>query len=141
MRGFCCSEVCLLGLKKDAEARDCGWRENRRRTVSRIILLGLFDAVYKHCLIYELKNKGLQVESEVSLPIQYKDIKVANNFRIDIWVNRKVIIELKATELIHEVHYAQLLTYLKLSNNKLGLLINFNSEMLKKGIRRVVNRL
>jgi len=62
---------------------------------------GLLEAVYKQCLIYELKNKGLQVESEVSLPIQYKDIKVANNFRIDIWVNRKVIIELKATELIH----------------------------------------
>jgi len=102
---------------------------------------GLLEAVYKECLIYELKKKGLQVESEISLPIRYKEITVNNTFRIDIWVNRKLIIELKATELIHEVHYAQLLTYLKLSNNKLGLLINFNSEMLRKGIRRVVNRL
>ena len=102
---------------------------------------GLLEVVYLKCMIYELQKKGLQVESEVSLPIHYKDLQITNKFRIDIWVNRKVVVELKATELVHEVHYAQLLTYLKLANNKLGILINFNSELLKKGIRRVVNHL
>lgn len=102
---------------------------------------GLVESVYSHCLAKELKSVGLKVESELELPIHYKNEKLSQFYRIDLLVDDKVIIELKATESFHEVHYAQLLTYLKLSKIKLGLLINFNTAYFKSGVKRVVNGL
>lgn len=102
---------------------------------------GLLESIYVKCLVYELKLKGLEVMQEKTLPVSYKDQVLDSNYRVDILVNSRLIVELKATETINEVHYAQLLTYLKLSKLKLGLLLNFNTAFFKSGIRRVVNRL
>ena len=102
---------------------------------------GLLESVYSYCLARELKLLGLKVQSELELPIHYKDEKLKQFYKVDLLVNERVIIELKATETFHEVHYAQLLTYLKLSKIKLGILINFNTAYLKSGVKRVVNGL
>jgi GxxExxY protein len=100
---------------------------------------GLLESAYEACLTYELVNAGLQVSNQIDLPIYYKDVKLNCNYRIDILVENKVIIEVKAVNVIKEVHLAQTITYLKLSNCKLGLLINFNEAKIKDGIRRVIN--
>ncbi|MBS2213673.1 GxxExxY protein [Carboxylicivirga mesophila] len=100
---------------------------------------GLLEAVYEECLISELKNKGLKVENQVKLPIIYKGKELSKHFIIDIVVEDKLIVELKAVEDILSVHEVQLVTYLKLSGMKLGLLINFNETVLKNGIRRRIN--
>lgn len=102
---------------------------------------GLLESVYQACLHQELIQKGLFVEREKSQPIVYKDTLLNTGFRIDLLVNKKVIIELKSVDMIHNLHIAQTLTYLKLSNLKLALLINFNVPLLKDGIRRIVNNL
>ncbi|MBI1222869.1 MAG: GxxExxY protein [Bacteroidetes bacterium] len=102
---------------------------------------GLMESAYSYCLMLEFKEKGLAFKSELALPIEYKSHKLNHHYRLDFLVEDKVVIELKATESIHEVHYAQLLTYLKLSRRKLGLLINFHSSFFKSGIKRVVNGL
>ena len=102
---------------------------------------GLLESVYEAALIYELKNINLQVENQVVLPVHYKDIMLQVGFRIDILVEELVIIEIKSVEELKNVHYKQLLTYLKLSNTKLGLLVNFNSDNIKENIKRVVNGL
>lgn len=100
---------------------------------------GLLESAYETCLIYELVNAGLQVASQIELPIYYKDVKLNCNYRIDILVENKVIIEVKAVNVLKEVHLAQTITYLKLSDCKLGLLINFNEAKIKDGIKRVIN--
>ncbi|MCU4176749.1 GxxExxY protein [Carboxylicivirga sp. N1Y90] len=100
---------------------------------------GLLEAVYEECLLSELKAKGLKVESQVKLPIIYKGKELSKVFIIDLLVEDKLIIELKAVENILPVHEVQLVTYLKLSGKKLGLLINFNESVLKHGIRRRIN--
>jgi GxxExxY protein len=100
---------------------------------------GLLESAYEACLIYELVNTGLQVSNQIDLPVYYKDVKLNCNYRIDILVERKVIIEVKAVDILKEVHLAQTITYLKLSNCKLGLLINFNEAKIKDGIKRVIN--
>ncbi|KRT15782.1 GxxExxY protein [Pedobacter ginsenosidimutans] len=100
---------------------------------------GLLESAYEACLIYELVNAGLQVSNQIDLPVYYKDVKLNCNYRIDILVERKVIIEVKAVNILKEVHLAQTITYLKLSNCKLGLLINFNEAKIKDGIKRVIN--
>jgi GxxExxY protein len=100
---------------------------------------GLLENVYKECLFYELKKSSLIVSKEVSLPVKYEDVFLESGYRLDLLVEQKIIIELKTVDFIHEKHIAQLLTYLKLSNNKLGLLINFNEVTLKDGLKRVVN--
>ena len=100
---------------------------------------GLLESVYEVCLIEELKNKGLKVESQVRLPIVYKGKELKKDFIIDLLVEDKIVIELKAVEDLLPVHEVQLVTYLKLSGMKLGYLINFNVSLLKFGIRRRIN--
>ena len=97
---------------------------------------GLLESTYEECLCYELSLIGLQVERQKSLPIEYKGIKIENGYRLDIVVEDKVVIELKSVETLLPIHTAQLLTYLKLSHIKYGLLINFNVKSLKEGIKR-----
>ena len=108
-------------------------------TVHRKLGPGLVEKVYEECLLYELRRRGLKVESQVSLPIVYDELKINGAFRIDILVENCVIIEIKAIENILPVHEAQLLTYLRLTNIRLGMLINFNSPLVKDGIKRIVN--
>jgi GxxExxY protein len=99
---------------------------------------GLLESVYEACLIYELKKRSLALESQISIPIIYDSVRINAGFRLDILVEKTVIIELKAVENILPVHEAQLLSYLKLSGKKIGLLINFNVVHLKNGIRRMI---
>ncbi len=102
---------------------------------------GLLESVYVNALDYELTKKGLKVKREVPLPVYYEEIKMEVGFRIDLLVNEKVIIEVKSVENLAEVHHKQVLTYLKLTNLKLGILVNFNVENIISGIYRKVNRL
>ena len=99
---------------------------------------GLLESAYEECLFYELQKVGLKVEKQKALPLIYEDIKLNVGYRIDLFVENQVIIELKAVDELNDVHLAQILTYLKLSKCKLGLLINFNVKHLKDGIRRVI---
>ncbi len=100
---------------------------------------GLLESVYKECLAYELNKNGLFVEKEKPLPIIYDDVKLDCGYRLDILVANKVIIEVKSVKEMNDIYLAQLLTYLKLSDCKLGLLINFNVLLLKDGLKRVIN--
>ena len=100
---------------------------------------GLLESAYQECLLYELSNVGLEVVKEKPMPIIYKDVKLDHGYRIDLLVNNKVVIEIKTVEQFTEVHTAQVLTYLKLGNYKLGLLLNFYVTTLKNGIKRVIN--
>ena len=100
---------------------------------------GLLESTYRLCLVHELKLRGLEVRQEVALPINYEGLKLDAGYRADILVNGEIIVELKATECLLAIHQAQLLSYLKHSNKRLGLLINFNTVLLKNGIRRIVN--
>ncbi|TVR40809.1 MAG: GxxExxY protein [Bacteroidia bacterium] len=102
---------------------------------------GLLESAYENALAYELRELGFSVRQQVAMPFVYKAVKQEVGYRIDLLVNNKLIIEIKAIELLAPVHFAQLLTYLKLSGLKLGLLINFNSKTLKDSIHRVVNNL
>lgn len=102
---------------------------------------GLLESAYEECLYYELVKEGLKVEKQKALPLIYEEIKLEVGYRLDLIVEDKVILEIKACEGLNDVHLAQLLTYLKLSNVKLGLLINFNVKRVKDGIKRVVNNL
>lgn len=106
--------------------------------VHRFIGPGLLESVYQACLIEELKERSLKVQSEVYLPIHYKDKILDLNFRIDVLVEDNIILELKAVEKLLPVHKAQLISYLKLSGYHLGFLINFNVPLIKDGIRRIV---
>jgi GxxExxY protein len=102
---------------------------------------GLFESVYINCLLFELKNMDLEVKSEVPLPVFYRGQKVSEEgFRLDLLVEDKIIVELKSVEKIQPVHKKQLLTYLRLANKPLGLLINFNEPLLKDGITRIINQ-
>ena len=102
---------------------------------------GLFENVYKHILKYELEKRGLQVKLEVPLPVIYENNKFDIGFRLDLLVNDKVIIEIKSVENFHEMHHKQVLTYLRLSNLKLGILVNFNTDNILDSIFRKVNNL
>lgn len=102
---------------------------------------GLLESAYEACLLHELICSGLAVEKQVPLPIVYRDVELDVGYRLDLWVERKVIIEVKAVEELHPVHMAQVITYLKLTGNRLGLILNFHSALLKDGMRRVVNNL
>ena len=102
---------------------------------------GLFESVYEECLYYELIQEGLFVERQKELPVIYKNIKMEVGFRTDLIVEKKVIIEIKSVELIAPVHQKQLLTYLRLTGLKLGLLVHFNEALIKDGIQRIVNNL
>lgn len=100
---------------------------------------GLLESVYENCLLYELEELGLKVKQQPALPVYYKGIRMDIGFRLDLWVEEKVIIEVKAVKELEDIHLAQILNYLKLTDNKLGLLINFNVPLLKQGIKRVIN--
>ena len=102
---------------------------------------GLLESDYEECLCRELALRGMRFARQVALPIEYKGSKLDCGYRLDVVVENKIILELKACENIEPIHKAQLLTYLKLSNIKLGLLLNFNNEVMKDGIVRVVNGL
>ena len=109
--------------------------------VHRALGPGLYEAVYEKCLEYELKERGLIVERQKFLKINYGNLVVDNAFKVDLLVENKVVVELKALDEINNFHSAQLLNYLKLGNYKLGLLLNFNSGLFKNGIKRIVNGL
>ena len=106
--------------------------------VHRALGPGLLEATYEVCLAYELSQRGLAVERQKHLPIVYKTIELDAAYRLDLLVERRVIVELKAVDQVYPIHKTQLLTYLKLSGLKLGLLINFNVKILKEGINRVI---
>lgn len=102
---------------------------------------GLLESAYQACLYYELIESELEVVKEKPMPIIYKNVKLDHSYRIDLLVENKVVVEIKTVDAIIDVHEAQILTYLKLGDYKLGLLINFNVPLLKEGIRRFVNNL
>jgi GxxExxY protein len=102
---------------------------------------GLLESAYKECLYYKLNKDGLFVEKEKPMPLIFEEVKLECGYRVDLLVNKIVVIELKSVEELNEVHIAQTLTYMKLGNFKLGLLINFNVALLKNGIKRLVNNL
>lgn len=102
---------------------------------------GLLESTYENALAFDLREFGLEVIQQKPMPFVYKDVKLDVGYKLDLLVENLVIIEIKSIEALAPVHYAQLLTYLRLSNLKLGLLINFNTKLLKEGIHRVVNNL
>jgi len=102
---------------------------------------GLFESVYEHILEHELIKKGIEVKAQVSIPVIWEGVKMDKGFRADLIVDSKVIVEIKSIDAINPVHQKQLLTYLRLTNIKLGLLLNFNEALMKDGIQRIVNGL
>lgn len=102
---------------------------------------GLLESVYEALMCHELRKLGLEVQTQVALPVMYDGVKLKEAFRLDLLIESKVVVELKSVEVLLEVHHMQLLTYLKLSGHKLGLLINFNVPLIKSGIFRKVNGL
>ncbi|MGB9594030.1 MAG: GxxExxY protein [Anaerolineae bacterium] len=109
--------------------------------VHRSLGPGLLESAYEACLEYELIQKGLRVERQKPLPVVYRDVRLDCGYRIDLLVEDAVVVEIKAVDHLLPIHEAQLLSYLKLSGYQIGLLINFNTRMLKQGIRRFANNL
>jgi len=99
---------------------------------------GLLESVYEHCLCHEFRCRGVPFQSQLSLPVLYDGVSVETGLRIDLIVDGRIIVELKATEVMHPIYTAQLLTYLKLTGIRLGLLINFNVPLIRDGIRRII---
>lgn len=106
--------------------------------VHRALGPGLLESAYEECLFYEMRRAGLYVEKQKALPLIYEEIKLEMGYRIDLMIESKFIVELKSVEALNELHVAQILTYLKLSNCRLGMLINFNTALFKDGVRRVI---
>ena len=102
---------------------------------------GLLESAYEECLFYELNKTGLEIQKQKALPLVYEEVKLDIGYRIDIIIENKLILEIKSVEALNDIHFAQLLTYLKLTNCKLGMLMNFNVALIKNGIKRVVNNL
>lgn len=102
---------------------------------------GLLESAYEACLIYELRKRGLNVSAQVPVPIIYEEVRLEAGYRLDLVVEDAVVVEIKSVEAILPIHKAQLLSYLKLSGYKVGLLVNFNVELLKQGVTRLVNNL
>ena len=109
-------------------------------SVHRELGPGLLESAYEACLAYELTERKLQIERQKGLPVVYRRVELDCGYRIDLLVEDQVVVELKAVENLEPIHEAQLLSYLKLSKCKVGLLINFNVKTLRKGIRRLVNK-
>ena len=106
--------------------------------VHRVLGPGLLESSYQQCHVYELRKRGRDVKTEVKLPIMYEDQKIDAGYRIDTWVDELIIVKNKTVESLLSIHQAQLLTYLKLSECKIGFLLNWNVKLMKNGIRRVV---
>jgi GxxExxY protein len=102
---------------------------------------GLLESAYENALAHDLRENGLNVKQQYPMAFIYKEVKLDIGYRLDLLINNKVIVEIKSVETLAPVHYAQLLTYLKLSDLRLGLLINFNTKLLKNDIHRIVNNL
>lgn len=100
---------------------------------------GLLESVYEEALVFELKERGLEVERQLEVPIIYKDCELKTSLRLDLLVNNKVIVELKSVEEMRPVFAKQLLTYLRLMDKRVGLLVNFNTSNIREGIKRIVN--
>jgi GxxExxY protein len=100
---------------------------------------GLLESAYKECLFYKLQSEGIFVEKEKPMPLVFEEVKLECGYRIDLLVDKIVVVEIKSVEALNDVHFAQTLTYMKLGGYKLGLLINFNVPLLKEGIKRIVN--
>jgi len=100
---------------------------------------GLLESAYEECLFYELQKSGLFVEKQKALPLVYEDVKLEAGYRVDLLVERKLVVEIKSVEALNDLHLAQILTYLKLSKCKLGLLINFNTVLFKNGVKHIIN--
>ncbi len=109
--------------------------------VHRALGPGLLERAYEECLYYELRKKGLMVIKQKALPLVYESVQLDIGYRLDLIVEDKLILEIKSVDALSDVHFAQLLTYLKLTDCKLGLLINFNVALIKDGIRRIANKL
>ena len=109
--------------------------------VHKLLGPGLLESAYLECLLYELQKAGFKAEKQKALPLIYKEVKLDAGYRLDLIVENKVIIEVKSVEVLNDVHVAQVLTYLKLSGCKLGLLMNFNVLRLIDGLKRLVNKL
>ncbi len=107
--------------------------------VHRTLGPGLLESAYEACLVFELQERGLNVERQKPLPLVYKNVKLDSGYRLDLIVEAKVVVEVKSLSEIAAVHKAQLLSYLRLANLQIGLLINFNVKMLKQGIHRIIN--
>ena len=107
--------------------------------VHTVLGAGLLESAYEACLCYELRKAGLKVEQQKPVPLIYEEVKLECAYRMDLFVESQIIVELKAVDTLHPIHTTQLLTYLQLSNHKLGLLINFNVQHLRDGIKRVAN--
>lgn len=101
--------------------------------------LGLLESAYEECLFYEISKTGLFVEKQKPMPLIYEEVKLDIGYRMDLLVEKSVVIEVKSCEALNDVHLAQVLTYLKLSGCRLGLLINFNTNLFKNGYRRILN--
>jgi GxxExxY protein len=108
-------------------------------TVHTTLGPGLLESVYRECMVFELQQRGLKVDVEVDVPILYRGRALLSTLRLDLLVEEEIIVELKAIDGVLAVHRAQLLSYLRLANKRLGLLINFNEVLIKDGIRRIVN--
>lgn len=102
---------------------------------------GLLEKAYETCLVYELAKTGLLIERQKPLPLVYEDVKMTVGYRVDIMIENKLILEVKAVEAVHDIHRAQLLAYLRLSGCRLGILLNFNTALMKNGFQRIVNNL
>jgi GxxExxY protein len=100
---------------------------------------GLLESAYEECLYYELVKSGLTIEKQKALPLIYKEVKLDAGYRADLLIENKFIVEVKSVEALNDIHLAQVLTYLKLANCRLGLLINFNVLLFKNGVKRVIN--
>ena len=109
--------------------------------IHRTLGPGLLESAYESCLYYELHKAGFTVSQQKPLPLVYEDVKLEAGYRVDLLVENSVIIEVKSVDKLAPVHFAQVLTYLKFSNCKLGILVNFNEFLLKDGFKRVVNKL
>lgn len=109
--------------------------------IHKVVGPGLLESAYENALSFELREMGFEVRQQVPMPFMYKDVKQDVGYRIDLVINDKILVEVKSVDTLAPVHYAQTLTYLKLSGLNLGLLINFNTSVLKDGIHRIVNNL
>nr|WP_308196691.1 MULTISPECIES: GxxExxY protein [Chryseobacterium] len=109
--------------------------------IHRKLGIGLYESIYEECLFYELKKAGINVEKQKSLNIQYEELFLENAFRMDLLVENKVVLEIKSVENLTNFHAAQLKNYVRLGNYKLGMLINFNSQLFKNGVMRIANGL
>jgi GxxExxY protein len=123
----------------DGDVRRTGLVIDAAIRVHSILGPGLLESAYEACLAHELRSRGVEVLVQVPMPLVYRDLRIENAYRIDLLVDAEIVVELKTVTRMIPVHKSQLLSYLKLSGNKVGLLINFHVTRLKDGIRRVVN--